>query len=364
LSFLDDTWTWDGSDWTKQYPAKSPPAAEQAPMDYNAAIRQVLLVVTLPFPKGPGPAEIWAWDGANWHQGDSQERLRNVTSSAMAYDPVSKRMVFFAQGQTWTFNGTAWNRVEAHGPPQPSLPSMTYDASTRTVVLFTGVGQGATWTWDGASWTQSCPVATPPPFTGLRPAMAYDAAARVMVVFGGRASSLYSNATWTWDGTTWSQWHAQPVAAIACPVVTGAPSSWHVYMSPHWRYCVAYPPTWYDLPDASGSDADNGKNFSNQNVGAPLMMESGGVWMDVTVNIRPDLPCGAWSGMGGPGVRAVPITIDGEATTKYISKTSMSVAVTHQNWCYEIRFLTYSGSTLDQNTKDMNAILASFRFNR
>jgi hypothetical protein len=42
-------------------------------------------------------------------------------------------------------------------------------------------------------------------------AMAYDADAGVVVLFGGAgASNLVSSATWTWDGTTWTQWHAKP----------------------------------------------------------------------------------------------------------------------------------------------------------
>jgi hypothetical protein len=41
--------------------------------------------------------------------------------------------------------------------------------------------------------------------------MAYDADAGVVVVFGGAsATGSSSNATWTWDGTTWAQWHAKP----------------------------------------------------------------------------------------------------------------------------------------------------------
>jgi len=90
---------------------------------------------------------------------------------------------------------------------------MAYDAATRSMVFFADGGAGATWTWDGAAWAQRCPPAEPPRLssTGPMPAMAYDADAGVVVVFGGvSASSLTSNATWTWDGTTWTQWHAKP----------------------------------------------------------------------------------------------------------------------------------------------------------
>jgi hypothetical protein len=42
----------------------------------------------------------------------------------------------------------------------------------------------------------------------------------------------------------------------------------------------------------------------------------------------------------------------------------VSAAVMHTSWCYEFIFITYSSKTRDQNMDAMNAIVASFRFNR
>src|SRR2546429_77956 len=36
---LNDTWTWDGSDWTQQAPATSPPIRQRASMAYDNATR-------------------------------------------------------------------------------------------------------------------------------------------------------------------------------------------------------------------------------------------------------------------------------------------------------------------------------------
>ena len=38
-----DTWTWDGSAWTEQSPATSPPARSEASMAYDAATSTVVL---------------------------------------------------------------------------------------------------------------------------------------------------------------------------------------------------------------------------------------------------------------------------------------------------------------------------------
>ena len=41
---LDDTWTWNGSGWTQQHPATSPPALENAQMAYDPVTHDVILV--------------------------------------------------------------------------------------------------------------------------------------------------------------------------------------------------------------------------------------------------------------------------------------------------------------------------------
>jgi hypothetical protein len=40
---LGDTWTWDGSTWTKQHPAASPPSQGGASMAYDAATGNIVL---------------------------------------------------------------------------------------------------------------------------------------------------------------------------------------------------------------------------------------------------------------------------------------------------------------------------------
>jgi hypothetical protein len=219
LASLNDTWTWDGRNWTQQHPAASPPPGYEMAMDYDAALGQVVLLAQPLTSSGPGPltTQTWVWDGANWRQLHPAASPPD-RSTAMAYDPQTQQIVLFERAQTWTFDGANWTAQAALGPPPSLAPSMAYDAGTRSVVLFgaggpkTVFGPGTTWTWDGTAWTQPCPTATPPRLTDLgpMPAMAYDAAAQVLVVFGGfSAKSRVSNATWTWDGTTWAQWHAK-----------------------------------------------------------------------------------------------------------------------------------------------------------
>src|SRR5215470_17561644 len=63
-SYLGDTWTWDGSTWTKQAPAASPSAREFAPMAYDAATRNIVLFGGGVFESNLG--DTWTWDGSTW----------------------------------------------------------------------------------------------------------------------------------------------------------------------------------------------------------------------------------------------------------------------------------------------------------
>jgi hypothetical protein len=57
---LRDTWTWDGSTWTKQAPTTSPPARIFASMAYDAATRNVVLFGG----QNAGPRsfnDTWTW---------------------------------------------------------------------------------------------------------------------------------------------------------------------------------------------------------------------------------------------------------------------------------------------------------------
>ena len=68
----------------------------------------------------------------------------------------------------------------------------------------------ATWTWDGTNWTQQSPVNHPPPSYGH--AIAYDTARNQILLFGGTYIIGYRNDTWLWDGTNWARETAHMLA--------------------------------------------------------------------------------------------------------------------------------------------------------
>lgn len=287
---VGDTWTFDGKKWTQRHPARSPSGGAYGTMTYDAATKQVVLlqgqgcgpVASDCTPADPGCSAMasctWTWDGTTWTERHPAHRPPTRLTATMAYDTATGEVVLFggaavdgcdhvlyvgvgsidgcALNDTWTWDGTDWTeRHPAHNPVVRNEAGMGYDAANGTVVLYGGwaqidggYGVGGfvrdTWTWDGVDWTVH---AGGPPILRT-PVLAYSARLGKLVMFGGMygyaqdpfdaypdfleqnsgGNSYFVDATWTWDGTSWSQMHpatsppARGYAAAAADPATGA----------------------------------------------------------------------------------------------------------------------------------------------
>jgi Galactose oxidase, central domain len=209
--YLRDTWTWDGSDWTKQHPAHSPSPRAEIGMAKGPDGHVVLF-------GGIGRdvyGDTWTWDGIDWTHQSPAHTPAGAFDQGMAYDAADGETVLFggalASGglgnDTWTWDGTDWTKqAPAHIPPARYAPGMGYEASNEQIVLFGGLDNqdfGDTWTWDGIDWTHQSPAHSPNGRHGH--AMSADAAGGV-VLFGGYVNGGHQlGDTWEWDGADWTQ---------------------------------------------------------------------------------------------------------------------------------------------------------------
>ena len=162
-SALAETWTWDGTTWTRQHPAGHPSARFAASMAYDAATGTVVLFGGNAGPGNATPlADTWTWDGTTWTKQHPATSPPSRINASMAYDATTGTLVLFGGdsnnmlADTWTWGGTTWTQqAPATSPPARDEAAMAYDAATGTVVLFGGNGasQGNmkgiadTWTW-------------------------------------------------------------------------------------------------------------------------------------------------------------------------------------------------------------------------
>jgi len=159
---------------------------------------------------------------ANWKKLSPTTSPSARSYPAMAYDPVSKKIVLFGGAgssaflnDTWTFDGSTWTKIQTSvAPPKRSAASMAFDRPSQKLVMFGGfTGAGNlrdTWLWDGATstWTQAKMKSSPPAASG---AMLFpDVGSGKVMMFGGfntrkRVPNL--NVTWRWNGATWNKLH-------------------------------------------------------------------------------------------------------------------------------------------------------------
>jgi len=306
----DETWTWDGSTWTKQSPVTKPPARCCFGMAYDAARDQVVIFGGF----GPGSgilSDTWVWDGLNWTQKASGPGPRGHV--AMTYDAARQQVVLYGGGggtptpfgDTWVWDGTTWTQqFPAHSPGLRNEARLVYDSARAEVVLFGGWNGGSqvneTWVWDGVDWTQKFPVTSPSPREDY--AAAYDANLQRVVLFSGVRGSCppVDDLTWTWDGTNWTQ--ESPAAS---------PSG-------RWGAAAAY-------DSARGQVVMfGGRDCSQERVLTDTWVWSGGV-IPVAIDIKPgSFPNSINLGSGGTVPVAIVSTATFDATT--VDPTTVTLA--------------------------------------
>ncbi|MDP3232917.1 MAG: hypothetical protein Q8N26_09080 [Myxococcales bacterium] len=142
---------------------------------------------------------------------------------AMAYDPVSSRVLLFGGFSTaesdelWAWDGAAGRWFNLSPTPRPAAwprarrgHAMVFDPTRNRVVMFAGSGGGRElWEWDGATstWTNRTPsplpTAWPPALTGHE--LVADTTRGVLMSFGGSTNDSLSGRSdqlWEFHGAT------------------------------------------------------------------------------------------------------------------------------------------------------------------
>ena len=223
-TYLDGTWNWTGTTWTRLTPAHSPPARVGGQLAYDPATHQLLLVAGY----GEGGAggsltDTWAWTGSDWTE------LRPATTpppsgasgeQSLGYDPVSRRLVLFdgSASATWVWTGSDWLKLSPSvAPPARNDMGLATDWAHGRLILFGGytvtgpVLLGDTWTWTGSTWQQLAPATSPSPRSDAK--LGFDPDLGTLIASGGTFTPpVGANDTWAWDGATWSELSATTAA--------------------------------------------------------------------------------------------------------------------------------------------------------
>src|SRR5581483_12466190 len=99
----DQTWTWDGAQWSHEHPVHQPP--RPGPLAYDASLGVVVLLSQTT----ELGTHTWGWNGNDWYP--VNESVPDPGALAgLAYDVRGARLIGLGPG-TWAYIGNRWSRL-------------------------------------------------------------------------------------------------------------------------------------------------------------------------------------------------------------------------------------------------------------
>lgn len=175
-TFLNETWTWDGTNWTQRFPTTVPGPRFGAAMAYDS-LRQVVVMHGGFVQSGLDTGDLWEWNGTDWTQRTPAGGPSARGAHRMVFDATRGFTLLYGgystPGQTtladtWIWDGNSWTAGPG-GPGSLCDQLFVHDSHRQRVVLFGGlritgpslIDLNATWEWNGIAWTPRT-TATPP----------------------------------------------------------------------------------------------------------------------------------------------------------------------------------------------------------
>lgn len=216
--YLNDTWTWNGTAWSKKNPTTKPFGRH-----FAEACRSTTTALNVTMFGGYGGYsklvnETWKWDGnlQTWTLLSPATSPSARVGHCMAGGPSFLVMFGGAnsagecKNDTWKFDGTNWTlQSPATSPSARTGACMAYDQTNNVWVLFGGMNEyyrlPETWTYNGTTWTQAAPATSPVGLTWAQ--MCWDTQSGRVLLFGGMSATdnYAAQETWSWNGTTWTK---------------------------------------------------------------------------------------------------------------------------------------------------------------
>lgn len=217
---LDETWSYNGTLWTKLNPAGGAAARWGHQLVRHTPSNQ-LITFGGRSPTISGLAnDLYAWNGTVWATMPTNAPPPARFRYGMAFDSLRNRIVMFGgRGLTQVFDDTweleigglssTWTHVTtANSPPPREDMVMAYDSSLNRTVLFGGYDPatdtllGDTWEYDGVDWQQR--TITNGPSARYRTAAAFDSTRKRIVMYGGFDGTDMAIETWEYVGGAWN----------------------------------------------------------------------------------------------------------------------------------------------------------------
>ncbi len=222
LAEIDQTWVWDGTQWTPKDPPNKPLARTRAQMAYDPKRKKVVLFGGFNSLFGT-LYDTWEWDGSDWSMPqEANPPSLGGTATLSPYAPDFGSQVGLTQGQM------VWDPIREE--------IVLFAGATLDMSNFSLVGARRTWAYRNGKWEERTPVTQLPP--RVSPGAAADVGRGQIIAFGGALpNSLFTDQsesteerpltnqqatlsdTWSWNG---SEWRKVPTRQSPPPRLYGA----------------------------------------------------------------------------------------------------------------------------------------------
>jgi cysteine-rich repeat protein len=187
-----DLWEWDGETWTERTPSTgpNPPPRSALGAAYDTGRRR--LVIFGGFNSISFLADTWEWDGTQWFDVTPDVSPAPRRGHQLEYDPVRGRVVLFGGGETWEWDGATWTeRDPNHTQAIRTDFSMAFNPFRGRVTEFGGFSgptvSDQTNEWNGVFWTGVTPAGVSPA-ARIGAGIAADGLRGGLLLLGGQSS--------------------------------------------------------------------------------------------------------------------------------------------------------------------------------
>lgn len=140
--------------WHQRFPANAPSDRFGHGMVYDSVRGECVLFGGLQVPSSY-LNDTWSWDGTDWRQRQPASRPGPRVGTQMAWNPARGRAVLFGgynagtlPGDTWEWDGVDWTERSAGNPPPRAYAPMETDTRRRRLVIFGGYTAPVNDTWE------------------------------------------------------------------------------------------------------------------------------------------------------------------------------------------------------------------------
>jgi hypothetical protein len=213
---INDTWEWNGSDWTQHHPSHTPSPRYAAMMAFDETRGVSVLFGGIGQDQNSQSTiygDTWEWNGQDWIEVFPSISPSARQGASMYFDPLRGTVVvyggFYFEKDTatniffddaWEWNGTDWRQIPFDESRKNSASAIIFDPIHQIPMLMDAEGL---WLWQESKWTPANFPTNPPPRWSSR--MIYHPAAQQIILFAGYKDTDIFNDTWTYNGQTWQQ---------------------------------------------------------------------------------------------------------------------------------------------------------------